>query len=118
MKRITFGGGSIVTGNAVTEALLNYMTTTAEADKGITVDVTVLEDNGQTSIHTILLGPASQFDVSEVDGMPQEEEASRFPVPELPKVGIQGTVESNDDARRTAEDVDRFTAEIDNGLGR
>lgn len=117
MKRITYSGGSIVTGNAITAALLKYTTTVADAENSVTVDVTVLEDNGETSVHTILLSPASQFDVSDVGGIPEEEEAARFPVPVMPQVGIQGIVESNDDAARSAKEFDRFIAEIDDGLG-
>ena len=117
MKRITFGGGSIVTGNAITAALLEYTTTVADAEDSVTVDITVLEENGETSVHTLLLSPASQFDVADVGGISEEEEARRFPVPEMPQVGISGRVESNGDARRTAHDFDQMMGEIDEGLG-
>jgi hypothetical protein len=117
MKRITYSGGSIVTGNAITAALLEYTTTVPDGEKNVTVEITALEDSGETSLHTILLGPATQLDVADVDGMSEEDEARRFPVPEMPQVGITGTVEANDDARRTANDVDRVMAEIDEGLG-
>ena len=117
MKRFTFSGGSIVTGNGIAEALLKYTTMVTGAENSVTVDVTVLEENGETSIHTILLSPASHFDVADVGGMSEEEEERRFPVPEMPQVGIKGTVESTGDARRTAKDFDQFMAEIDNGLG-
>jgi hypothetical protein len=117
MKRITYSGGSIVTGNAITAALLAYTTTAADAENSVTVDITVLEENGETSVHTLLLNPASQFDVADVGGITEEEEARRFPVPEMPQVGISGTVETNDDARMTAEDINRIMREIDEGLG-
>lgn len=117
MKRISYSGGSIVTGNAITAALLKYTTTVPDGEKNVTVEITALEDSGETSLHTILLGPATQLDVADVDGMSEEDEARRFPVPEMPQVGITGTVEANDDARRTANDVDRVMAEIDEGLG-
>jgi hypothetical protein len=117
MKRITYAGGSIVTGNAVTAALLAYTTTVADAENSVTVDITVLEENGETSVHTLLLSPASQFDVADVGGITAEEEAKRFPVPELPQVGISGTVESSGDARRTANDFDQMMGAIDEGLG-
>jgi hypothetical protein len=118
MKRITYSGGSIVTGNAITAALLRYTTTVADAENSVTVDVTVLEENGETSVHTLLLSPASQFDVADVGGITEEEEARRFPVPEMPMIGITGMVETNGDARETAKDFDRFTQEIEDGLGR
>jgi hypothetical protein len=117
MKRITYSGGSIVTGNAITAALLEYTTSVADAENSVTVDITVLEENGETSVHTLLLSPASQFDVADVGGISAEEEARRFPVPELPQIGIAGTVESNGDAERTAADFDRVMQQIDDGLG-
>ena len=117
MKRITYSGGSIVTGNAITAALLEYTTTVADAENSVTVDITVLEENGETSVHTLLLSPASQFDVADVGGITEEEEARRFPVPEMPQVGISGTVEANGDAGRTADDFNLVMGEIDDGLG-
>ena len=117
MKRITYGGGSIVTGNAITAALLAYTTTVADAENSVTVDITVLEENGETSVHTLLLSPASQFDVADVGGISEEEEARRFPVPEMPQVGISGMVETSGDARQTADDFDHMMSEIDEGLG-
>jgi hypothetical protein len=117
MKRITYSGGSIVTGNAITAALLEYTTTVADAENSVTVDIAVLEENGETSVHTLLLSPASQFDVTDVGGLTAEEEARRFPVPEMPQVGIIGNVETNGDAGRTADDLNSILDEIDNGLG-
>lgn len=117
MKRITFSGGSIVTGNAITAALLEYTTTVADVENSVTVDITVLEENGETSIHTLLLSPASQFDVADVAGISDEEEAERFPVPEMPQVGIAGNVDEGTDAARTALDYDQVIQDIDNGLG-
>jgi hypothetical protein len=117
MKRITYSGGSIVTGNAITAALLDYTTTVADAENSVTVDITVLEENGETSVHTLLLSPASQFDVADVGGIPLEEEVRRFPVPDMPQVGISGTVETNDDASQTADDFNAVMGEIDDGLG-
>jgi hypothetical protein len=117
VKRITYSGGSIVTGNAITAALLEYTTTVADAENSVTVDITVLEENGETSVHTLLLSPASQFDVADVGGITAAEEADRFPVPQMPQVGISGTVESNGDAARTAVDIDSVMTEIDDGLG-
>jgi hypothetical protein len=117
MKRITYSGGSFVTGNAITTALLQYTTSVADVENSVTVDLTVLEENGETSVHTLLLSPASQFDVSDVGGIGAEEEARRFPVPHLPMIGITGVVETNDDAQDTAADINRMVAEIEDGLG-
>ena len=117
MKRITYSGGSIVTGNAITAALLEYTTSVADAENAVTVDITVLEENGETSIHTLLLSPASQFDVAEVGGITSDEEARRFPVPEMPQIGISGDIEVPEDARRTAKDFNEIMGAIDEGLG-
>lgn len=117
MKRITYGGGSIVTGNAIAEAILKYTTTVADAENSVTIDITVLEENGETSVHTLLLSPASQFDVADVGGMSAEEEATRFPVPEMPLVGITGNVETDDRASRAAQETDDVMHEIDEGMG-
>jgi hypothetical protein len=117
MKRITYSGGSLVTGNAITAALLEYTTTVADAENSVTVDITVLEDNGDTSVHTLLLSPASQFDVADAGGIPEDQEADRFPVPDLPPVGIAGTVDSDDQAAEaTADDVNALMRDIDHGL--
>ena len=120
MKRITFSGGSIVTGNAITAALLEYTTTVSDAANSVTVEITVLEENGETSTHTLLLSPASQFsvaDVGNVGGITEDEEALRFPVPQMAEVGISGNVESNGDARATAKDFNAIMGDIDDGLG-
>lgn len=119
MKRITYSGASIVTGNAITAALLEYTTTVADAENSVTVDIPVLEDNGEISVHTLLLNAASQFDVVDVDvdGLTEEQEAERFPVPELPRVGISVTVEKSGRAGREADEFDALIQEIDEGLG-
>ncbi|TFC35556.1 hypothetical protein E3T34_08555 [Cryobacterium sp. TMT1-62] len=119
MKRITYIGGSIVTSNSITSALLDYVTSVADSDNSVAVDVTVLDENDETSVHTLTLSPTSQFDVVDVDveGMTEEDEATRFPLPEMPMIGITGTVETTGDAGQTAKDFNLVANEIDNGLG-
>ena len=117
MKRITYSGGSIVTSNAITTALLEYTTNVADAENAVTVDITVLEPSGKTAVHTLLLNPASQFVVADVGGITPEEEERRFPLPEMPPVGITGSVETTNDAQRTAEEVNEVMDAIDDGLG-
>ncbi|WP_104131118.1 hypothetical protein [Cryobacterium sp. M91] len=117
MKRITYSDGSILTSNAITTALLRYITSVPGTDNSVTVDVTVLGENDETCMHTLVLSAASQFDVVDVEGVTEEEEVARFPVPEMPVVGITGIIESTGDAGRTAEDFNRITSEIENGLG-
>ncbi|GGE97664.1 hypothetical protein [Mycetocola zhadangensis] len=117
MKRITYSGGSIVTGNAITAALLQYTTTVADAENSVTVNIPVLEANGEVTVHEFLLSQASQFDVADVGGVSAEEEAARFPVPDMPQVGIHGMVEQSADAGNTADDFNAVMHEIDAGLG-
>lgn len=117
MKRITHSGGSIVTSDAITAALLEYTTTVADAENAVTVDITVLEENGETAVQTILLSPASQFVVATVEGHSQKEEDERFPLPDMPMVGIIGFVETSPDAQKTAEEVNDIMTDIDEGLG-
>lgn len=117
MKRITYSGGSIVTSNDITSALLEYTTTVADAENAVTVDITVLEPNGKTAVHTLLLSPASQFVVADVGGISAEEEERRFPIPDMPPVGITGSVETSNDAQRTADEVNAVMDAIDDGLG-
>ena len=92
------------------------MTSVPGTDKSVTVDVTVLGENDETSLHTLVFSPASQFDVVDVVGMTENEEVARFPVPEMPIVGITGTIESTGDAGQTADDLNRITGEIENRL--
>lgn len=117
MKRITYRGGSIVTSNASTSALLEYITAVADADHSVTMDVTVLDEHDETAVHTLVFNAATEFDITHVDGLTDEEEQARFPVPQVPIVGMIGTVESTGDAGRTADDFNFIAAEIDNGLG-
>lgn len=119
MKRITFPGGSIVTGAAVADAILAYVTEMAHNANSVTLDVPVLEPNGKVSTHTLLVGPASQLDVADVDGMAAEEEAERFPAPEFPPPGMVAVVPSEQvqgDREDDAEAFDKAVADLDRGL--
>lgn len=116
MKRITYGGGSIITGSAVTEALLEYATNIASDAGSVAVDVPVLESDGKTTTHTLLLGPGMQFDVSDVEHLSAEEEARLFPVPDLPAIGVVAVDEPSAHAEKDADAFNRAVAYIDNGL--
>ncbi len=77
----------------------------------------MLEESGKTAVHTLLLSPGIQLDVVDVDGLGEDDETARFPIPDMPQVGIVGSVETNDRGRRSAEQFDNFIQEIDEGLG-
>lgn len=83
----------------------------------MTVDIPVLETNGKTTTHTLLVGPASQFDVSDVDGFSDEEETSRFPVPALPQTVEVAVSEPSAEAGKAAQAFDQAVADIEDSLG-
>lgn len=112
MKRMKFAGGAIITGGMVADALLEYATKLSGSLKSVSVDVPVLETDGSTAIHTLLIGPGSQFDVEEVVIFSAEEELALFPVPLLPVIGVVAMPESRADAAQFNQAV----ADIDNSL--
>ena len=87
MKKVTHAGGSIVTGTAVADALLEYATQMGRWAKRVSIDIPVLEDDGTVAVHTILFGSASALVSSEVDGPADAAEENRFPMPEFPTLG-------------------------------
>ena len=89
MKRITYNGEPMVTGTAVAQALVHYVTHVAAVASAVAVEVPVLEPNGAVQAHTLVLSGATQLAVIDVDGLSEEEEETRFPVPEFPPVGGQ-----------------------------
>ena len=117
MKRISYAGGSIITGSAVAEALLEFATNVASDANSVAVDIPVLESDGETTTHTILLGPSTQFDVSEVDLLSAEEEARLFPVPDLPTNGNVAAAKPSAQAEEDADAFNAAVAHIENGLG-
>ncbi|TXN29903.1 hypothetical protein [Lacisediminihabitans profunda] len=112
MKRINYAGGSIVTGNAVAAALLDHATQIASNANSSTVDIPVLEDDGSTSIHTLLVGPTTQFDVSDAEGISADEEQS-FPVPDLPVLGMAAVTLSPAAESRATSDAQLFDQAVD-----
>lgn len=89
MKRITYNGEPMITGTAVAGALVHYVTHVAAMASAVAVEVPVLESNGTVLAHTLVLSAATQLAVIDVDGLSEQEEESRFPVPEFPPVGGQ-----------------------------
>lgn len=122
MKRMTFAGGSIITGGAVADSLLDYATKLSGSDASVSVDVPVLATDGSTSIHTLLIGPASQFDVEDVvpsvemASLSAEEELVLFPVPALPSVGDVATTEVSPAEESDTAQFNQAVADIDNSL--
>lgn len=113
MKRMTYAGGSIVTGSAVADATLEYATRLARNTESVTVDIPVLEPSGKTTTHTLLLGPASQFDVKSVEALADGDETEMFPVPDFPPIGIVAAEEPAADAERGAKDFNQAVAQLE-----
>lgn len=117
MKRITYAGGSLITGSAVTEALLTFATGVAGDAGSVAVEIPVLESDGTTTTHTLLLGPGTQLDVSDADPLSAEDEEARlFPVPDLPQIGIVAVSRPALQAEKDAAAFNREVANIENGL--
>lgn len=82
-----YAGEPLVTGSDVADALLEYARQVVERAVSVVVQIPVLEENGETKSHSLLLGPGSQLDVADVDGHALEPEAESFPVPVFPPLG-------------------------------
>ncbi len=118
MKQIVYAGRAIITGDAVAAALLHYAMQVAQSATAVTVDIPVLEANGKQATHTLLLGPATQFDVSDVDGLSEEESTRRFPVPEFPPIGQVGASRPSADFDAESRELDDMVADVENSLDR
>lgn len=116
MKRITYAGGTVETGDAVADALLDYVTTVSQAETNITVDIPVREPDGRIATHTVILGPATQLDVSDIDSSGPADEEKFFPVPELEQSSEVAQSEPTEEADQEARDFDKAVADIDGNL--
>ncbi len=61
MYRLHYAGDSIVTGNEIARALLDYAQALAQAGSSTTVDVPTVNEDGSQGRSEILIGPASQL---------------------------------------------------------
>ncbi len=60
MQRISYAGGSVVTGDAIAIAVLEYGAALANLGRATAIDVPVLRDGARDHVR-MLLGPASQL---------------------------------------------------------
>jgi hypothetical protein len=67
MKRILYSGGIVVTGDQVADAILEYASELARQESSDTLDVPSINEAGVIGHTQLLLGPASQFVVEEVE---------------------------------------------------
>lgn len=105
MKRINLGSQSLITSDSVADALLEYAT---QLNTSVAVEVPVLEANGVITMHDLLIGPSSQWDIADVDGLSQNDEDQRFAVPQFPRIGGKAAPDSGDagDADETVLNFD------------
>lgn len=61
MHRVHYAGGSVLTGDAIAAALLEYAAALARNASSATVEVPVREENGRRGVAEVLIGPASQL---------------------------------------------------------
>ncbi len=61
MHRVQYAGGSVLTGDAIATALLEYASALARNASSATVEIPVREADGERGIAQVLIGPASQF---------------------------------------------------------
>lgn len=119
MKLITYAGGTILTGDDVAEALLGYVTAHSRGDESIAVDIKVLEPDGSTRTHTLVLGPATELDVADVAEDSLAGEIALFPLPVFPPGRIlaveEPSAESEAEAEFHAADFNEAVEEIDQG---
>jgi len=117
MKSITFASGTLVTGDAVASALLDYVSQMSSASTAATVDLPVLEHDGTISTHTIVVSSAIQFDVTDADvASAPADEVDRFAVPDFPPLDQMVAITPPPTADEDASNFDRAIADIDNVL--
>ncbi|WP_120338674.1 hypothetical protein [Cryobacterium soli] len=119
MKRISYAGGSILTGDDVAQALLDYVTEHSRGDASVAVNIRVQESDGTTRTHTLVLGPATELDVADVAEETLAGELELFPLPVFPAGRVlaveEPSAEREAEAEMHAEEFNRAVEEIDQG---
>jgi hypothetical protein len=67
MKRLAYAGGSLVTGDAVTDAVLDYAAALARAGQADRIRVPALGVDDEITVFDMVIGPASQLIAEPVD---------------------------------------------------
>lgn len=84
MRRIMYDGTSLVTSEPVATAVMAYAADVVRMGTSAAVDVPALEPNGSILHHSILLGPATQLEIADIDGESGAVDDSEFPMPSFP----------------------------------
>jgi len=82
MKRILYNGGTVITGDAIAHAIIEYASELARHESSDTVDIPTVNAEGDYARAEMLLGPASQF-VIETIAAEQEDPADEALVTEI-----------------------------------
>ena len=64
---IMYAGETLMTGDDIAEALLNYSAALAESGSASTVEIPTIRDDGTRSTAKVLVGPASQIVATPVE---------------------------------------------------
>ena len=65
MKSILYSGGTVITGDDIADAVLEYASELARHESSDTLEIPTVDAEGQTGRTKLLLGPASQFVVAQ-----------------------------------------------------
>jgi hypothetical protein len=112
MKRITYNGQPLITSTEVADAIVQYVTQVAGSSAAVAVDVPVLEPKNTVVAHTLLLSAATQLAVAHIDGVTGGDERERFPIPQLPPLGVQASPVGSSDIESTAPVIDEDPWEL------
>lgn len=72
MKILTYAGSDFVTGDDVAGALLRYSAALADDHSAATISIPVVSSDGEVSMASFLVGPASQIVSSDAEGQREE----------------------------------------------
>lgn len=61
MQLIFYAGGAFLTGDDITDALIDYSRALGAEDKADVIRIPIIGDDGLASVATFLIGPASQI---------------------------------------------------------
>jgi hypothetical protein len=61
MKRVSYAGGSFVSGDRIVDAVTRFATANANADRASEIQIPVLDIDGRHQTIGIVVGPASQL---------------------------------------------------------
>lgn len=108
MRRITYDGSYLVTSAEVAGAVMDYATEVVRLGASASVQLPVLEANGSIVTHSILIGPATQLELVDIDGAAGAVSEDAFVMPVFPPLMTRGAPvhnAGNDDLLPTVDDL-------------